>query len=154
MKLCAHNFKALRELECPSEGALFGFLRVVATNVAQDHRRGALSQKRGQGIGEEDLEKAYLYLGTGDLFRRQVEREILLKEIGELLADQCRDSRMVRDRMIFWLYYKVGYSAREIAALPNLHLSVKGVESTLQRMIQQIREKLFSEPGACTGLRS
>ena len=49
LKLCADNFKALREFEFRHEHALTGFLKVVASNVVRDHLRSSLSQKHGNG---------------------------------------------------------------------------------------------------------
>jgi len=47
-----------------------------------------------------------------------------------------------RDRTIFWLYYRQGLTAKEIGALPSIGLSLKGVESTLHRLTQLVREHL------------
>jgi DNA-directed RNA polymerase specialized sigma24 family protein len=47
--------------------------------------------------------------------------------------------------MIFWLYYKRGLTTKEIAGLPFINLSVKGVESTLHRLVQLLRSQLASD---------
>jgi RNA polymerase sigma-70 factor (ECF subfamily) len=44
-----------------------------------------------------------------------------------------------RDRTIFWLYYRQGFSAREIAELPGLGLTQKGVESCIHRLTNMLR---------------
>src|SRR5216683_1162642 len=56
LKLCANDFKVLRELECFHEGSLFGFLKAVAFNVVHDYFRSACCQKRGNGKAEENIE--------------------------------------------------------------------------------------------------
>ena len=53
LKICAHNFKALREFDFRHENALFGFLKVITANVVEDYYRNINSQKRGQGRQEE-----------------------------------------------------------------------------------------------------
>ncbi|MFZ0743278.1 MAG: hypothetical protein WAM85_02680, partial [Terracidiphilus sp.] len=49
-----------------------------------------------------------------------------------------------RDRAIFWLYYLQGLTAEEIAGLPAIELSAKGVESVLRRVITWLRKELES----------
>src|SRR5579871_1132284 len=57
MKLCANNFKALRNFEFRHENALFGFLKVIATNVAEDYYRKQDNEKHGGGRQEVDIEE-------------------------------------------------------------------------------------------------
>ena len=51
-------------------------------------------------------------------------------------------SAYARDRAIFWLYYKQGLSAKAIAGIRTIGLSVKGVESTIGRMVRLLRQKM------------
>jgi RNA polymerase sigma-70 factor (ECF subfamily) len=44
-----------------------------------------------------------------------------------------------RDRALFWLYYRQGYTAEEIARLPSAGLTAKGVESALRRVTVWLR---------------
>jgi DNA-directed RNA polymerase specialized sigma24 family protein len=48
-----------------------------------------------------------------------------------------------RDLLAFWLYYRSGLSAKEISTIPDMHLTVKGVESLLLRAIRLLRRELF-----------
>lgn len=140
LKLCANNFRALRGFKCQHENALFGFLKVIASNVARDYVRSAFCQKRGSGAGEQGIENVEMLPMPRSFFRHQLERNILLREIENLVERYPLDSDCVRNRVIFWLYYRAGFSAKEIARLPNLGLTVKGVESALQRVTRQIKE--------------
>src|SRR5260221_3887112 len=45
LKLCANDFKALRNFTFRHDNAFFGFLKVVAANVVEDYFRGTDSKK-------------------------------------------------------------------------------------------------------------
>lgn len=47
-----------------------------------------------------------------------------------------------REQVIFRLYYRQGLTAKEIASIPAFGLSVKGVESVILRITNQIRERI------------
>jgi RNA polymerase sigma-70 factor (ECF subfamily) len=47
-----------------------------------------------------------------------------------------------RDRNLFWLYYLQGLTAEEIAELPGIGLTCKGVESALRRVTRCLRGEL------------
>jgi RNA polymerase sigma-70 factor (ECF subfamily) len=68
--------------------------------------------------------------------RDETEWRLLLRDIDDFLK---KPPVSERDRQIFWLYYRQGMSAKEIAALSSLSLSVKGVESVIVRLNQLIR---------------
>jgi RNA polymerase sigma-70 factor (ECF subfamily) len=137
LKLCANNFRALHSFDCQHENALFGFLKVVASNVVQDHFRSSHSQKRGSGREEEELDPACD--GHVDV---SAERNILIGEIHRCLESEASE----RDCMIFWLYYQQGLTAKAISELPAIGLTVKGVESTLLRLTRLVREKMNAKP--------
>ncbi len=147
LKLCANNFRALRDFDCQHENALFGFLKVVASNVVQDHFRSSYSQKRGSGREEEDLEKAQATAVSNASFSETAERNILISEIRQCLESQASEPNFTRDCMIFWLYYQQGLTAKAISELPAIGLTVKGVESTLLRLTRLVREKMNAPPG-------
>ena len=72
------------------------------------------------------------------------EKAIRYREIDDLLRHQAREI----DRVVFWLYYRQGLTAKEIAALPGIDFSTKGVESVIVRLDRTIRSELNSE-GKC-----
>ena len=76
-----------------------------------------------------------------------MERQVLLKEIDRCLETCSEGPDKERDRLIFWLYYQQGMSAKAIAALPTVGLGAKGVESAILRLTRLVREQL-------AGLRS
>jgi RNA polymerase sigma-70 factor (ECF subfamily) len=146
LKLCTNNFKALREFDFQHENALFGFLKVIAANVVEDHFRGSHSQKRGSGREEEDLETVSATIPASTGFSDEVEREILMGEIKQCLETQSAEPNSVRDCAIFWLYYRQGLTAKAISQLPAVGLTVKGVESTLFRLTRLVKAMLTEKP--------
>ncbi|HWF02041.1 MAG TPA: hypothetical protein VHA06_00050 [Candidatus Angelobacter sp.] len=184
LKLFAGNAAALRRFVCQHENALYGFLKVVASNVVQDHFRCSYSQKRGSGRDDENIDQAGVELADArPLGERRIgracralfnaglphslERRILLREIDAYLKSrEAKDSTaasgaaasgapssassttssFTRDYTIFWLYYREGLTAKAIADDPSIGLTVKGVESTLLRLIKLIRLRLEQKP--------
>jgi RNA polymerase sigma-70 factor, ECF subfamily len=142
LKLCANNFQALRNFDYQHENALFGFAKVVASNVVQDYLRNYQADKRGSGLEEEDLEKAQNIAASGFGGPGIAERNVLIGEIRGWLETQGSDPNFRRCCVIFWLYYQQGLTAKAISDLPGIGLTVKGVESCLLRMIRLIREGL------------
>jgi RNA polymerase sigma factor (sigma-70 family) len=146
LKLCADRARVLREFDSSHPDAIFAFLKVIAANVAHDHFRRLQAGKRGGNrvnISPEDAER------TGNAANpaspASMERGVLLKEVDACLCALNPARIQQRDRMIFWLYYKRGLTTKEIAGLPFINLSVKGVESTLHRLVQLLRSQLASD---------
>jgi RNA polymerase sigma-70 factor (ECF subfamily) len=68
---------------------------------------------------------------------------LFLDEIDEHLKHCLSGPDQERDRMIFWLYFRQGMSTKEIASLPAIALSAKGVGSVLERLKHGIREQIL-----------
>jgi RNA polymerase sigma-70 factor, ECF subfamily len=147
LKLCANHFRALRELECAKESSLFGFLKVVASHVVQDHFRNSSCQKRGNGRAGESME---LSIGNADPIApasHEGEQRILFSQIEQCLQSHATGPHCERDFAIFWLYYRQGFTAKEISERPEIGISIKGVESTLLRLTRILRAKLTRSHG-------
>jgi len=142
LKLCADNFKALRKVHFAHDRALFGFLKVVASNVVQDHFRNRCSQKRGGGKVEEDLEALTAGVPSREDFVERAQHAILLSRVQESLKRQLSDSHFVRNYAIFRLYFEDGFTAKAISRLPGIDLSEKGVESALLRLKSLLKAAL------------
>ena len=142
LKLFSNNFRALREIQSDYENAVFGFIKVVASNVVQDHYRKSLSQKRGSGKGEDDLELVHASAVSDSSFSERVEKRDQLGQIDQCLKAYATEPNFERDYAIFWLFHRQGLTAKEISQLPAIGLSVKGVESTLLRLARLVRSKL------------
>jgi RNA polymerase sigma-70 factor, ECF subfamily len=163
LKLFADKARALHRFVCHHENALYGFLKVVASNTVQDHFRSSYSQKRGSGREEESIDGSgnerpdMRTLGGGGIGmvsfassrHDALERRILLREIDAYLKSRAAEPSFTRDYTIFWLYYREGLTAKAIADLAHIGLSVKGVESTLLRLTRLVRK--WMEQKSCTG---
>jgi len=151
LKLCRDHFKALRRFIFGHENALFGFLKVVASNVVQDHFRGVYSRKRGSGIADAEFDcisSAFVLQSP----LAAMERGVLLQAVDRCLESCAGSPNSARDRVIFWLYYRNGLTAAAISRLPSIKLSAKGVESTLLRLVRLVRLKL-NAPARTVGNR-
>jgi RNA polymerase sigma-70 factor (ECF subfamily) len=134
-KLFDNDKKALRSIKNEYENAIFGFLKVVASNVVQDHFR-----KPGNKVDEVEVSDAVLPPGADERERR----EFLDKkdEVERILAKLPPSETLERDLAIFWFFYEQGYTAKEISLMPHLKLTVKGVEAVILRLTRYIRERL------------
>jgi RNA polymerase sigma-70 factor (ECF subfamily) len=127
LKLCTNKCRQLLDFAAQHPGAI----------------QSLHSQKRGSGevgqIGEEtDAKTAPSGAGGPDA----IEHEVLFKQIDECLESCLEGPDRDRDRTVFWLYYQQGMTAKDIAALPTIGLSAKGVESLIGRLIRLLRERI------------
>jgi DNA-directed RNA polymerase specialized sigma24 family protein len=77
----------------------------------------------------------------------RLEQEVLLAQLDEKLRS-APEIIGERDRALFWLYYRQGLTAEEIAGLAGAGLTPKGVESALRRVAKWLRgEVQRQKPG-------
>jgi RNA polymerase sigma-70 factor, ECF subfamily len=143
LKLCAGRCSLLLRFAEQHPEAVPGYIKTIAVNVAHDHFKSVHSQKRGAGepqesLAEIDPESAAEGFGG----QCAMERQILLKQIDECLGACLVGPDQERDRLIFWLYYRQGLSAKAIAALPTVGLTAKGVESAILRLTRLVRQQI------------
>ena len=156
LKLCANDCRLLKNFRSQYPCAIFGFLKVVTANVVHDHFKASRAAKRGAGGVLATLQDAD---GNGNDVAgtcsrspsSTIEETILLGEIDRCLGKGVGPSELGRSRRIFWLYYRCGLSARAIAALPNIQLTTKGVESTILRLNRLVRKAFTQHPKESTG---
>lgn len=134
LRLCERDRRILREFEPHGDTSFFGLLRVIAASVANDYFRRQHSAKRGGQLAITALDElAPGAMPSSGPATANMHRDLLLSEIDHHLM-RAADVFSNRDRAIFWLYYRHGLTAEEIAGLPSVHLSPKGVESVLRRV--------------------
>ena len=143
LKLCGDDYRLLRAYDPRHAGAIYGYLKVITSNIVHDRFKALHSEKRGGDHIVEDvttLENRSESKGFGS--QEAMEREILLHEIDAILNASAAPETGDRDRTIFWLYYRQGLTTKAIASLPAIGLTIKGVESTILRMAKMVRKRL------------
>lgn len=155
LKVCNDHCRMLRDFKPQYPNAFFGMLKVTAANIAHDYFRRQQAPIHGGGIAEIELTEVDGFVAdshsTGP---DHIEREILLREIDDILSD-IATPLAARDREIFWLRNRQGFTAEAIAAIPCYKLTTKGVESILHRLTCHVRERLVekesTEPNPAQG---
>ena len=140
LKLCADHCQSLRDFQGAHPDSLFAYLKVTSTNLVWDHFKARRARKRGSGCADQslDLDDPPDRAG-GSGSREELEQIVLRKQIGGLLSEEGYSRA---HRALFWLYYRQGYTAAALAAIPAVDLTVKGVESLLLRMTRSVRDRL------------
>lgn len=143
LKLCADRCARLLQFSREHPEAVEAYVKTIAANVAHDFLKAHRSLKRGSGETDqllENLEPAAKHSDFGGI--DAIQQEVLLHEIDRCLDEGLDGNFKSRDRLIFWLHYRQGMSARAIASLSALNLTVKGVESVLLRLTRLVRGKI------------
>jgi RNA polymerase sigma-70 factor (ECF subfamily) len=147
LKLCNNHCRLLRSFHPEHSNSIYGFVKVMAANVVHDHFKAERAEKRGAGRRTESFSEHVQSdpeaRATGS--SAALERQIRLQEIDDVLVHVAAGPDGKRNRIIFFLYYRQGLTASEIAALPALNLTTKGVESTIARMTHMIRSHIMRE---------
>jgi RNA polymerase sigma-70 factor, ECF subfamily len=139
LKIGASAGELLRRLPLNDEASALAYLKVTTANCARDYLRAKYAEKRGQDVticADPKIEELVAGVSGGSL-----DRQVLLRQI-----DQALDAPP-RDRHIFWMYYRRGFTAHEIAAIPEFGLTQKGVESLLFRHSAAVRKALSKGGG-------
>jgi RNA polymerase sigma factor (sigma-70 family) len=139
VKLCTEEFRRLREFESRHEDAIYGYLKAIAYTVTLDHFKVHYAVKRGARLNStSDFDSSLRVEGQ----RSSVESDVLLHELEDLAGQIAEDKR---DKLIFALYYRQGFTTRRIAAMPAIGLSQKGVESCLHRLTERLKKRVSGE---------
>ena len=144
LKLCADDYRLLRAYDPKHPDAIYGYLKVITANVVHDRFKALRSEKRGGDQIAEELITLENRSGVDEASgsKSAIEREILLREIDAHLNATLSGDTADRDRTIFWLYYRQGFTTKAIASLPAIGLTIKGVESTILRITKLLRKRI------------
>jgi RNA polymerase sigma-70 factor (ECF subfamily) len=143
LKLCTNKCCQLLEFATQHPDAIIGYVKTIAVNIAHDHFKSLYSKKRGSGEVNQIMEDTDPKAAPSEIGGPEaMERGVLFKQIDECIETCLEGPDQDRDRTIFWLYYQQGMTAKDIAALPTIGLSAKGVESVLVRVIRLVRERM------------
>jgi RNA polymerase sigma-70 factor (ECF subfamily) len=144
LKLWEGGCRLLRDFAIQRPEAVLGYLKKTAVNATHDYFKHGNAQKSGGDsphISTSDFEPEAGTEVHGNEGR--IEFEIFLRQVDEHLQRCLTGPEQERDRMIFWLYFRQGMSAQEIAYLPTVGLSAKGVGSVIERLKQSIRDQIL-----------
>ena len=151
LKLCEQERRILRNFEPRGEDSFFGLLRIVTASVANDYFRRIYSTKRGGKVVVMPLIDEEVQMGKdGARPMAKMHQSALLSELDEKLRSAPKEIGE-RDRALFWLYYLQGYTAEEIARIPGVGLSAKGVESALRRVTVWLRDEVSGKQSGVQG---
>jgi RNA polymerase sigma factor (sigma-70 family) len=146
LRLLANDRRALRNFRGDSDIAVVAYLARVVRAVVGDHLRRERSQKRsarlvsiteppdGEGAAVGETLEADAAAAPDRLMS-----ERLLAERVRLLLTSSGGANAARDAMIFQLHVLEGLTAREIAAIPSLEMSLAAVETVLHRTRDRLR---------------
>ena len=135
LKLYGERRRIFAPFQATHPDAVFGFIKVVATNAARDFFRSKEAGKRGAAVTEALREVLDQTRAPADL-----ERSVSVNELHRLVVEYTQNENGERDRAIFRLYYREGMTAGAISRLPGVELNQKGVEAVLHRLTKAIRE--------------
>ena len=142
LRLCADNCSILKKFSPKEPDSIVGYLVVVARNVAHDHFRATLAQRVGGDIHHIDTEDGDLdFLAASYDPSQTAERSLRMGEIDSALQSLMPDPVTERDYTIFQMYFKQGFTAREIGDIRSFSLTIKGVEASIHRSVKLLREK-------------
>ena len=149
LKLCEHDRRILRGFEPRGEDSFFGLLRIVTASVTNDYYRRQYSTKRGGKVLTMPLLDGDSALASQTAIEpSRMQHSALLEQLDRKLLSAPKIIGH-RDRALFWLYYRQGFTAEEISRLPAAGLTAKGVESALRRVTAWLRAEI--ERGDVTG---
>jgi len=143
LKLWEDGCRLLRDFAVLHPEAILGYLKKIAANVAHDYFKHRHSQSSGGyqphvSTGEVDPVAGNDVDGTEE----RIAYRVLLNELDDHLKRILTGPDQERDRTIFWLYFRLGMSTKEIASLPTIGLGTKGVGSVIERLKRCIREQI------------
>lgn len=145
LKLCADKCRRLLDFASLHPDATLGYIKTIAANVAHDYFKFENAGKRGAGKIRESLDEASpSSVDEERSFTESIECHVLLAQIEQIVEKCSAGPEQERDQMVFWLYYRQGMTAKGIAALPNVGLTAKGVESAIFRLTRLVREQLVA----------
>ncbi|HUN85096.1 MAG TPA: sigma-70 family RNA polymerase sigma factor [Terracidiphilus sp.] len=142
LKLCEQERRILRDFKPRGEDSFLGLVRTVSASVANDYFRRQYSTKRGGKavtIAFDDSPNSDIQPGSTS--GSDMHKAVLFSELDRKMQ-AAPEIVSERDRAVFWFYYRQGLTAEEIAALPTIDLSAKGVESALRRITTWLRKEL------------
>lgn len=147
IKLLKNNARALKNFHGEKEGSFLAYLHVISRNTVINYvntsayrKVTTLTQMTTSG-GQKEFESLPLQAvstETVDEIEKSFFRNFIIVKIRE-----CYQSRhLERDLFLFKLFYFRGLTARDIADNYNVNLTASGIETTVNRIIQRLKETI------------
>jgi RNA polymerase sigma-70 factor (ECF subfamily) len=147
LKLWEGGRQFLRDFAIQHPEAILGYLKKTAANATHDYFKHGHSQSAGGDKPHVSTNDVDLEAGKeGHGSQEKIAFGVFLHEIDDHLKHSLTGPDHERDRMIFWLYFRQGMSTKEIASMPAIGLSTKGVGSVIERLKHCIREQITAIP--------
>jgi RNA polymerase sigma-70 factor (ECF subfamily) len=144
LRLCEEDRRILREFEDRGDDSFFKLIRVITASVGTDYFRRTRAIKRGGSNPALSMEPRISSEDVADSRATEaVERPALIAQLDRLLLLR-RDQVSVRDRNLFWLYYRQGLTSEAISRIPSIGLTAKGAESAIARLTRLLRETILN----------
>ncbi|MBK6316103.1 MAG: sigma-70 family RNA polymerase sigma factor [Blastocatellia bacterium] len=154
LRLLANDRRALRDFRGETEIAVYAYLARIVRAAVGDRTRRDSSQKRhaqtvplDAGVDGEGSTPLSELLAASDVSspELQMRERAVPGRLRALLAGGGVPNPE-RDALVFELHVLEGLSAREIAGIPALDLSLSAVEGVLRRTRERLRERLGNVP--------
>lgn len=136
LKLCAKNCHVLRSFRGGETHFLCAYLRTIASSVVADYLNASSAIMRGgqvQSISLDDPAAGDVPAASAPL--EEIESNLILSRV-----EDCLSTHKDRDRHIFWLYHRHGYTPEDISRYPGIGVGKGGVETIIYRVTKLIRD--------------
>jgi RNA polymerase sigma factor (sigma-70 family) len=149
LKLSEKNYRALRELQCHQENSVKLYLHTIAANTALDCVRAAQVARRSSisySLSEDEYAEEHNISQAEKIQTSEAnpEEQVLQKELLDLVMavveGESDEKTRARNRLIFLLAHRDGYTRREIADRKDIQLKRTGVNSLLNRIKKRLEE--------------
>lgn len=141
VKLGRDRYRILRHSRAERPAELFGLVQTTAVTVTLDWLSST-----GRQVPTISLDNVSLKDEPKLTSNEELEIRALILQMEDCLEARSREAKdpdgFRRDCTLFWLHYRQGFTAKEIAAMAGFQLGVKGVESAIHRILKIVRSYL------------
>ncbi len=145
IKLLKNDAQALKDFNGKNEGSFLAYLHVITRNLIKNYintnsykKLISMSEIKSTHKQSEDLQFQPVSTDTVDEIERSVFEDFILEKI----RTSYQSKRVERDILLFRLFYFKGFTSKEIAGDANFNLTASGVETTVNRILQRLKESL------------